>query len=203
MSGASERRQFGDLATQLVTEVKRQGDNLGKYNDNLVRSVIREQRQLDGLLTAALEAAGPNFDGSAPHALLYQTAIARNKRCLLAYHTFRIDKLKDAYWAAGAALPHILSDASLRARLAPSEVDWLREYNASVVSLRGEYSAELDVAAGVSAPPKDLHVLVRVLRDCGEIQTEAGTIDFKKGQRFMVRRADVEHLVVQGYLQEV
>ena len=52
-------------------------------------------------------------------------------------------------------------------------------------------------------PPKDIHVLVRVVRDCGIIQTEAGAIDFQKGQRFLVRRADIEHLIVQGYLEEV
>jgi GINS complex subunit 1 len=46
-------------------------------------------------------------------------------------------------------------------------------------------------------------VLVHVIRDCGIIQTELGTIDFQKGQRFMVRRADIEHLIVQGYLEEV
>jgi len=41
------------------------------------------------------------------------------------------------------------------------------------------------------------------VRDCGVIETELGTIDFRKGQRFMVRRADIEHLIVQGYLEEV
>jgi GINS complex subunit 1 len=71
------------------------------------------------------------------------------------------------------------------------------------MDFRGDFSAELDVAASITHPPRDLHVLVRVVRDCGVIETELGTIDFRKGQRFMVRRADIEHLIVQGYLEEV
>ncbi|KAI6026548.1 hypothetical protein BKA83DRAFT_284013 [Pisolithus microcarpus] len=163
----TDTRQFGDLATQLILESRRStlADTLLKYNDNLVRSVIREQRDLE------------------------KPAIIRNKRCLLAYHKHRMDRLRDMYWAA--------------AKLSPHEVDFLRQYSSSVMDYRAEFSNELDITASITHPPKDLHVLVRVVRDCGVIQTELGSIDFQKGQRFMVRRADIEHLIVQGYLEEV
>ncbi|KAI0309348.1 GINS complex Psf1 component [Amylostereum chailletii] len=207
MSSASESRQFGDLAAQLIQESRRSTltDTLAKYNDPLVRSIIREQRALDTLINAALSAENDpdTFSGAAPAALLYQTAVQRNKRCLLAYHNHRLERLKDMYWAVGGALPHILSNADVRSRLSPHEVDFLREYNAAIMDFRSDFTAELDIAASIIHPPKDLHVLVRVVRDCGVIQTELGTIDFQKGQRFMVRRADIEHLIVQGYLDEV
>lgn len=213
---SADTRQYGDLATQLVTESRRSTltDTLLKYNDPLIRSIIREQRQLEQLLEAALAAQpdaeldGADAGAGAPMAavsaplLIYQTAINRNKRCLLAYHQHRLDVLRALYWACGGALPHLLSQAT-RAKLSPHEVEFLRGYNASVMDLRADFASELDVTASVEKPPKDLHVLVRVVRDCGVIQTELGAIDFKKGQRFMVRRADVEHLVVQGYLEEV
>jgi len=181
-------------------------DTLLKYNDSLVRAIIREQRNLEDLINRAIAAQADNaaFTGDAPALLLYQTAVLRNKRCLLAYHAHRLDRLKDTYWALGGALPALLADAAdLRARMSPHEVDFLREYNASVMDFRGDFSAELDIAALITHPPRDLHALVRVVRDCGVIETELGTIDFKKGQRFMVRRADIEHLIVQGYLEEV
>jgi GINS complex subunit 1 len=206
---SADSRQFGDLATQLVQESRRStlADTLLKYNDVLVRTVIREQRHLEDLIDRAIAAQAANgdaaFTGDAPALLLYQTAVLRNKRCLLAYHAHRLDRLKDAYWALGGALPALLADGDLRARLSPHEVDFLRAYNASVMDFRGDFSAELDVAASITHPPRDLHVLVRVVRDCGVIETELGTIDFRKGQRFMVRRADIEHLIVQGYLEEV
>ncbi|KDQ55458.1 hypothetical protein JAAARDRAFT_336961 [Jaapia argillacea MUCL 33604] len=202
----AEARQYGDLATQLVTESRRSTatDTLLKYNDSLIRSILREQRQLEQVLQNALsDLTDPEFDGNNPSLLIYQTAILRNKRCLLAYHSHRLDRLRDLYWGSGGALPHILNDQDIRSKLSPHEVDFLKEYNSSVMDFRGEFSDELDITASITQPPKDLHVLVRVVRDCGVIQTELGTIDFKKGQRFMVRRADIEHLVVQGYLEEV
>ncbi|KAH8985791.1 hypothetical protein EDB86DRAFT_2958034 [Lactarius hatsudake] len=176
---SADSRQFGDLATQLVQESRRSTltDTLLKYNDSLVRtssSTAPSPRQADNAA----------FTGDAPALLLYQTAVLRNKRCLLAYHAHRLDRLKDMYWALGAALPALLADGDLRARLSPHEVDFLREYNASVMDFRGDFSAELDVAASVTHPPRDLH--------CA-----------RRGQRFMVRRADIEHLIVQGYLEEV
>ncbi|KAI0079159.1 DNA replication complex GINS protein PSF1 [Panus rudis PR-1116 ss-1] len=221
-------RQYGDLATQLVQESRRSTatDTLLKYNDVLVRSIIREQRQLETLIQDALakQEAIEGNDAMTPTILLYQTAILRNKRCLLAYHHHRIERLKDLYWSVGGALPLLLSthtaappggagmnvDASassgdIRSKLSPHEVDFLRSYNESLLTFRSGVLAteEVDLFAPILKPPKDLHVLVRVVRDCGVIQTEVGAIDFRRGQRFLVRRADVEHLIVQGFLEEV
>ncbi|KAF8068921.1 GINS complex Psf1 component [Lyophyllum atratum] len=91
----------------------------------------------------------------------------------------------------------------IRGKLSPHEVDFLREYHSSIMDFRSDFSDELDIMASITQPPKDLHVLVKVVRDCGEIQTELGNINFKNGERFMVSRADIEHLIVQGYLEEV
>ena len=233
--------QYGDLATQLLIESRRSTatDTLLKYNDVLVRSIIREQRQLENLLQTALAAhpdeAEPN--PLLPTVLLYQTAINRNKRCLLAYHAHRIDRLKDLYWSVGGALPLLLSmpsaapsragadghvgaaaPADVRSKLSPHEVDFLRSYNTSILQLRteafssassmsqddaGVLTEDIDLMAPIVKPPKDLHVLVRVVRDCGVVHTEQGAIDFRRGHRFLVRRADVEHLIVQGFLEEV
>jgi len=199
----SDTRQYGELATQLLTESRRstQTDTLLKYNDPLVRSIIREQRDLERAADTLVASA----DGRAPPPalLIIQTAINRNKRCLLAYHTHRVDKLRDMYWAVGGALPHLLSNAELRSRMSPHEVDYMRQYNASLMEFRAEFAHELDIMANITHPPKDLHVMVRVVRDCGVIQTELGSIDFQVGQRYMVRRADIEHLIVQGYLEEM
>ncbi|TFK34706.1 hypothetical protein BDQ12DRAFT_362625 [Crucibulum laeve] len=197
----TDARQYGELATQLILEARRstQTDTLLKYNDGLVRSLIREQRDLE----RAAESLMTENTAPPPALLIIQTAINRNKRCLLAYHSHRVDRLRDMYWAVGGALPHILTNQDIRSKLSPHEVDYLRSYNSSVMEFRAEFSHELDITAGITHPPKDLHVMVRVVRDCGVIQTELGSIDFKKGQRFMVRRADIEHLIVQGYLEEV
>ncbi|TBU49720.1 hypothetical protein BD309DRAFT_757532 [Dichomitus squalens] len=252
----SNANQYGDLATQLLTESRRSTatNTLLKYNDVLVRSIIREQRDLEAAIEAALAhsaAPAPDADPDAtlgddgprnqkgenaymPTVLLYQTAILRNKRCLLAYHHHRVEFLKDLYWSVGGALPLLLSlapapapaaaDASaggaasaapqdIRSKLSPHEVDFLRSYAASLLTLRTEafssasgagagLTEDVDLLAPISYPPKDLQVHVRVVRDCGIVHTELGAIDFKRGHRFLVRRSDIEHLIVQGYLEE-
>ncbi|PCH41972.1 hypothetical protein WOLCODRAFT_72510 [Wolfiporia cocos MD-104 SS10] len=234
---STHTHQFGDLATQLLMDSRRSTatETLLKYNDVLVRAVVREQRHLEALLQAALpppDADQDTPDAILPTVLLYQTAINRNKRCLLAYHAHRIERLKDLYWQVGGALPLLLSmpaatssnSASdgandVRAKLSPHEVDFLRSYNASLLAFRsslsptsygadgngGEHTLteDVDLLAPITRPPKDLHVLVRVARDCGVVHTEQGAIDFRRGHRFLVRRADVEHLIVQGFLEEV
>jgi GINS complex subunit 1 len=190
---------LGDLATQLVLESKRSTatDTLFKYNDSLVRDIVRELRDLERL--SSLE----DGDTPSPALLIHQTAIIRNKRCLLAYHSHRLDRLRDLYWSYGGALPHILSPtSSARPKLSPYEVDFLRAYNASIMQFRAEASGgDLDLMAGILVPPKDIHVLVRVLKDCGTIQTEVGSLEFRRGERFMLERKGVEHLIVQGVLE--
>ncbi|RXW20579.1 hypothetical protein EST38_g5273 [Candolleomyces aberdarensis] len=201
----ADTRQYGDLATQLLLESRRstQTDTLAKYNDPLVRSLIREQRELeraaDTLVETEQNARGP----PPPGLLIIQTAINRNKRCLLAYHTHRLSMLQNLYWACGGALPHLLTNSDLRSRMSPHEVDYLRQYNASLMEFRSDFTYELDVMSGIEKPPKEIHVRVRVVRECGVVQTENGSIDFKRGERYVVRRADVENLIVQGFLEEV
>ncbi|GJJ11371.1 hypothetical protein Clacol_005603 [Clathrus columnatus] len=63
--------------------------------------------------------------------------------------------------------------------------------------------ASVDITSDILTPPKDLHVLVRVVKECGTVQTELGAIEFKLGERYSVRRVDIEHLIIQGYLQVV
>ncbi|OJT12585.1 DNA replication complex GINS protein PSF1 [Trametes pubescens] len=248
--------QYGDLATQLLTESRRSTatSTLFKYNDVLVRAIVREQRALEARIEATLarSAADPAAIAAAqpaaehaymPTVLLYQTAILRNKRCLLAYHHHRLDFLKDLFWSVGGALPLLLSmqpagvggggaaqahaqqtqqaaqmggaaaPQDVRSKLSPHEVDFLRSYAASLLTLRTDafssaagagagLTEDIDLLAPIAHPPKDLQVHVRVVRDCGVVHTELGAIDFKRGHRFLVRRSDIEHLIVQGYLEE-
>lgn len=200
----ADTRQYGDLATQLLLESRRstQTDTLVKYNDPLVRSLVREQRDLERAVET-LMATEPDDARPPPALLIIQTAINRNKRCLLAYHAHRISMLQNLYWQCGGALPHLLTDSSLRSKMSPNEVDYLKLYSSNHLDYRAEFTAELDIMSGIEKPPKDIFANVRVVRECGVVQTENGSIDFKRGERYVVRRSDVENLIVQGYLVEV
>ena len=128
----SESRQLGDLAIQLVTESRRSTatETLFKYNDPLVRQILREQRHLEELVQTAIESMPLREDEEGEvlpaSVVIHQTTVLRNKRCLLAYHQHRMDFLKTLYWNLGGALPPILSNPALRATLAPHKVDFLR-----------------------------------------------------------------------------
>lgn len=201
---------FGDAAATLITDARRSKgmDALLKYNDETVRNVVREMRSLESDMDAAVEENATGGDGEPPPGVIcevtiYHHAARHNKRCLLAYLSNRVDRLKDAYWQSGGALPHVLGDSDFRQKMSPQEVDFLREYNQLIMDYRSEVLDVLDVAAGLMSPPKELNVEVEVVKDCGTIHTGQGDIDFRKGRRFMVRRADVEHLIVQGFLAPI
>lgn len=193
----------------LVNEARRSNaaGTLAKYDDLLVREVCREMRMLDTDLshvTRGYEIEGSQVpEGVMAAASFYHVALRRNKRCVLAYQNNRLEKLRELYWGAAGSLAHLLGDQELRSKLSPHEVDFLRSYNEIVQEYRVDFEDVLDVVGDVTTPPKELNVVVRVVRDCGTIQTELGPIDFQRGQRFMVRRSDIEQLITQGFLEVV
>jgi len=52
-------------------------------------------------------------------------------------------------------------------------------------------------------PPKDLFVEIRVLKDCGEIVTDSGTMILNEGTTHHVRRTDVEQLIRNGVVEQL
>jgi len=52
-------------------------------------------------------------------------------------------------------------------------------------------------------PPKELYITVRVLKDCGQVQTEFGPLYLNIHTFHYVRKSDVEHLITQGFLLHV
>ncbi len=207
-------------------------ETLPKYNDTLVRTVCLATRQLGESITHHTEmndAGSLRQDlGLVCNLTVQHLSARRNKRCLMAYHAQRVGMLKDMYWSAGAALAHMLNagssgsaatngkssnsagdsvntdaDTDVRSKLSPHEVDFLRGYNDLILDFKSDFLDVLDLASGIDQPPGEIYVDVRVVKDCGTVYTEMGEIEFRKGQRYMVRRSDIERLIVQGFLEEI
>ena len=54
------------------------------------------------------------------------------------------------------------------------------------------------------APPKELNVTVRVLKDAGEVVLDSGgVINLTKGTTHFVRRGDVEALIREGVVEQI
>ena len=114
----------------------------------------------------------------------------RDKRCLLAYHRVRAEKLEALVWAgedvvdttAASVAPttatgtgaeqESVDGAGNQHSLSPEEEEYVRHFNDMLAAYKGQWT-NVDLTGSLE-PPKDLFVDVRVLKDAGEIQTEYG-----------------------------
>ncbi|KAJ3020914.1 DNA replication protein psf1 [Thoreauomyces humboldtii] len=211
---------YGDDALRLIRDAKRTADSptLSAYRDDLVRNVQMEMRHLTTALrdimkerTAVANAAQSqptpeaeeSFAGLTVAGLMHRSSLQRSKRCLLAYSRHRIDRIVDTLWDLGggsgssaAALP-----ADMKRNLSPLETDFIAGYTALVSDYRGRF---LDVDLGAAlVPPRDLFAEVRVLKDCGEVQTENGAVRLVKNSQHYLRRTDIEPFITAGYLRHI
>ena len=111
--------------------------------------------------------------------LVDHLCMRRNKRCLLAYHRTRTDKLEEMVWngsdvleiatAGGTDLGNREGNSS---SLSPEEEEYVRQYGDLLAAYKGQWT-DIDLTGSLE-PPRDLFIDVRVLKDAGEIQTEYG-----------------------------
>jgi GINS complex subunit 1 len=155
--------------------------------------VTREVRDLDKDVARLLEpfTAAGTFDPTAEPAtactmLVNHLAMRRNKRCLLAYHRTRTDKLEGLVWKgydvmdlSGQQVRDVPGGtgggdggAATTSSLSPQEEDYVRQYGDLLAAYKGRWT-DIDLTGSLE-PPRDLFIDVRVLKDAGEIQTEYG-----------------------------
>ncbi|KKZ67968.1 DNA replication complex GINS protein PSF1 [[Emmonsia] crescens] len=192
--------------------------HLPPYQTEMVRSVAREVRELDKDVARILEPFEGTFNPSANHAtacalLIDHLSMRRNKRCLLAYHRARAEKLEGFCWQGRDVLDEQMQHSGAGAQgggsgggshansLSPEEMEYFRQYSDMLAAYKGQW-IDIDLTGSLE-PPKDLFIDVRVLKDAGEIQTEYGAITLTKNSQFYVRLGDVERLIAQGYLQRL
>jgi GINS complex subunit 1 len=169
--------------------------HLPPYQTEIVRAVTREVRDLDKDVSNILQPFNGSFDPSADPAtacslLVNHLCMRRNKRCLLAYHRTRTDKLEEMVWSGidvlesttqndkeglggsgpGGADPN--SSEGHGSSLSPEEEEYVRQYGDLLAAYKGQWT-DIDLTGSLE-PPRDLFIDVRVLKDAGEIQTEYG-----------------------------
>lgn len=203
---------YGDLGNKLVSTEKsikrsvlkceqvqhakrtQKLEHLPPYQTEIVRAVTREVRDLDKDVNNILASFNGSFQPSADPAiacnlLVDHLCMRRNKRCLLAYHRTRTDKLEEMVWGgtdiadlsaqqqrggneglnAAADLGNGEGNSS---SLSPEEEEYVRQYSDLLATYKGQWT-DIDLTGSLE-PPRDLFIDVRVLKDAGEIQTEYG-----------------------------
>lgn len=217
---------IGDSALALVQDSARSQSTglLRPYLDESVRHLARETRSLNAQLQAGQEVLTQieNDDASVCQLTVAALTMRRNKRALMVYHAQRLELLRDLFWdpciGSGASnLASLLSSTTTtsnsnptKSNISPSESDFLKSYGNLMREYKSAFLSETTVNGGIDLsggnlerPPKELHCQVRVLKDVGEIETEEGSISFRKGSLVFVRRTDVEKLIAAGILEEV
>ncbi|KAI9821994.1 MAG: DNA replication protein psf1 [Phylliscum demangeonii] len=222
---------YGELGLKLVQHAKRTQalGHLPPYQSEIVRAITREVRELDNDATAILEPFHGQFDPATEPAtacalLVDHLCMRRNKRCLLAYHRVRVDKLEEMCWngvdvldstapesaeaddapeasTSTSTSPSWSAETGNKNALSPEEEEYVRQYSDLLAAYKGVWT-DIDLTGSLE-PPRDLFIDVRVLKDAGEIQTEYGSITLTKNSQFYVRQGDVERLIAQGYLQRL
>jgi GINS complex subunit 1 len=209
LSVQKEKMNYGHRGRDLLLELKRARANDHKpsastvvppYNDRLVRETLEDlQLHMEALQCQvdALSGGNPSINVK-PSLLLQKTAIERNKRCLLAYHKIRIDRLTDAYWNNG------VFDDAVKANLSPSEEEFCQKY----AEICRSYASRLrfpqpDLRAYGNHPPQPLtKVQVQVTKSTdGPVVLESGsTLTFTKGSVHYLSYSDVEGFLRDGTL---
>ncbi|KAI9894132.1 MAG: DNA replication protein psf1 [Vezdaea aestivalis] len=188
---------YGELGLKLVQHAKRTQSlaHLPPYQTELVRGVTREARDLDGIVNNMTENqtadVNPLADPSvACFLLVNHLSMRRNKRCLLAYHRVRSDRLEEMCWNGVDVLEQnpsgrdgamagssgrggeLGAEGENSSSLSPEEEEYVRQYSDLLAAYKGQWT-DIDLTGSLE-PPRDLFIDVRVLKDAGEIQTEYG-----------------------------
>jgi GINS complex subunit 1 len=158
--------------------------HLPPYASDLSRTIVREVRDLDRDVSSILAPFGSSFNPSADPStacalLVNHLCMRRNKRCLLAYHRVRAEKLESYCWEGVDVLEQSgkegdggLAGKKDESSLSPEEEEYVRQYSDLLAAYKGQWT-DIDLTGSLE-PPRDLFIDVRVLKDAGEIQTEYG-----------------------------
>ncbi|GAA5952222.1 hypothetical protein JCM21900_000458 [Sporobolomyces salmonicolor] len=160
-------------------------------------------------------------------------ALNRNKRALYVYHQQRIDTIKDKFWEKGGVPSNVFAQGmETRSNMTTFDEAFAKGYSDLCLqfktswygSSRGDgdlmdeeddYDDEgepvqlmdaVDLFGGGTniAPPKDLMVDVRVIKDVGDVELLSGNrINLEKGKQYYLPREDVEAMVVSGAVELV
>ncbi|CDU25152.1 related to PSF1-subunit of the GINS complex [Sporisorium scitamineum] len=215
---------FGDQALKLVTEAKAclNLDNVKPYNDELIRSLILETKQLHTHLTTLLSTlesqsaflSPVEVSGLQSQLLMLHLIISYNKRSLLIYHNVRLDLLFSRLSRHSFSLPILYTKhPHLRTTLSPAEQDHLKRYSELIHRTKLEYldlspNLRLDVSDGqVYEPvPTELLVTVKINKDLDDVwlsSNQTAPTTFRKEQTVTINRADVRGLIGRGWVTVV
>lgn len=225
---------FGNYGRDLLLELKRTdisavsgnddtANSLPPYNDGLVAGSLQDLKLHVQALNEQVEAASRSRERKPsmeirPSLMLQEAAIQRNKRCLLAYHFVRLQRMQQRHYWQASVIENNLTEpgasdsmSSSTKNLNPAETEFLAEYE----EIMSRYvSAAIPPSLGIVdlrthavIPPLTIdRVVVRVLDETpfasGPVVLESGqTVTFTVGSTHYLLYSDCEAYIRSGALQ--
>lgn len=172
--------------------------NVPPFNDEGVRLSIDEFRNMHEEFKTCLKISELDNKNTSckAKAFILGTQLKRHKRILLTYHIDRLIKLSRRMVSSTDFSQNSLNNVSkIEMKFYHIQADNIVKYKSAF----GHYINILDPIV----PPKDFYIQVRVDQDCGVIQTEYGRVSLNRGSLHYLKRNDVEHLIVKGFLTHI
>lgn len=196
---------------ELIEQIIKENDEL--YAENLktseetptsVKQGSNQESETQDLEDAenADKVGGDNIDFEEKQIMVLQvrhTAKLWNKRCIIAYHYERLNRLKKLRWEYGNNLPREIVN-----NLSKDELEWFTKYNDNLFS----YMSSLNDGKGLDltlyvTPPKKLYIQVKCVRDYGQFDLEDGQpVMLKKDSIHYLPLSQCEKLIHQGVLEQ-
>jgi len=198
---------FGERAFDLIKDLERQlatsTSTVPSYDENGVRQILDEMQILFEQNTKEMQ--GSMNTTMTPDMLagitLRHAGLQRDRDCLLAYMSTRLERICDLRWEKGSVLPE--SDVN---NMTEQENQFFSDYNKMLATYMREIGAEgdydgLDLTEHME-PPKSHMVYFRVLKDYGEFEPEDGKVIILQKQGIHhLPKYQCETLVRQGVIE--
>lgn len=187
---------YGENSKKLVKELKT-SKWLPPYNHALIEQIIKEMHQLIDKIS---EDISYRRDTHVRSIMVHNLYIYRNKRAVLAYLNYRLQKLEELRWETGPKVPPHFQN-----QLSKHEIEYSQGYSALLNAYSKSISKSLNLdLTSDRQPPKSLYVEGRVMEDMGEVVLpDTGAVNLKKNSTHLLRRTEAYHLIKQGIVKQV
>lgn len=190
-----------DTCSELLNELRSlqcSGTALGEIDELRIRSVAEgindSYKQLRNIETNPFVNALQPYGSSAIS--YYKAKYLRQKRCLVTYLLWRLQKISLAWWQT--------TDNQITDVLHPSEAEFLQTLDDIFVDYMTSFPIPLDLRAFWWRPPSVQQLEVRGLKNHMLISPISGeTISIFAGKQILLRFEEAEPLIKQGVVELV
>jgi GINS complex subunit 1 len=195
----SDSARLGVQGLELLKDLKQTvNDHLHPPSTALIKGVIREMKFLLQEITKTIDEETNLGSAQTYKIKILHNTIKHYKKCLVAYALHRT-KLVEQRIARGPRL----EPGELEV-LGEREQEYAQQYSAILSQTVHSAYPQLDwQQVQVQEPPGDLYLLVKVVKECGEIVTERGILALHPGTIVNVMRSEVGELLRTGHLEEL